>query len=61
VWFISPETIVLGVRLLNIGLGLIMFGMGITLRVEDFWDVLNPAIGGVVASIWSRKKFEDDV
>ncbi len=38
-WFVTTK--IGGVKLLNIGLGLIMFGMGITLTVEDFRRVLQ--------------------
>ncbi|MCP5542156.1 MAG: bile acid:sodium symporter family protein [Akkermansiaceae bacterium] len=40
-WFVDPANRVLGATLLNAGLGLIMFGMGITLRFEDFREVLK--------------------
>lgn len=39
-WFVNRENQVLGVPLISFGLGLIMFGMGITLRIEDFKAVL---------------------
>ena len=38
-WFITTDFN--GVRLINIGLGLIMFGMGITLSIDDFRRVLK--------------------
>jgi BASS family bile acid:Na+ symporter len=49
-WFITGQ--VGGVKYINIGLGLIMFGMGITLRPEDFRGVLKMprAVGIGVAS-----------
>ena len=39
-WFVDRNNQLLGVPLISIGLGLIMFGMGITLRIEDFKAVL---------------------
>ncbi len=49
-WFIAGEFA--GMRLLNIGLGLIMFGMAITLTVDDFRQVFKmprAVLLGVVA------------
>ena len=40
-WFVDRNNRVLGVPLISLGLGLIMFGMGITLRVDDFRAVLH--------------------
>ncbi len=39
-WFVDRDNQLLGVPLISLGLGLIMFGMGITLKVEDFRAVL---------------------
>ena len=38
-WFVTGK--VFGVKLVALGLGLIMFGMGITLRFADFKEVLK--------------------
>ena len=40
-WFVDPDNRVLGIKLIPLGLGLIMFGMGITLSFEDFKAVLK--------------------
>jgi len=40
-WFIDRNNTILGEPLISVGLGLIMFGMGITLRIEDFKAVLK--------------------
>jgi BASS family bile acid:Na+ symporter len=40
-WFIDRDNTVFGAPLISVGLGLIMFGMGITLRIEDFKAVLK--------------------
>lgn len=41
VWFVDRDHTLLGVPLISVGLGLIMFGMGITLGVRDFAAVLR--------------------
>lgn len=41
VWFVNPENKLFGVSLISLGLGLIMFGMGVTLGVDDFTAVLR--------------------
>jgi BASS family bile acid:Na+ symporter len=41
VWFVSGDTKIFGVKLIQLGLGLIMFGMGITLSFADFRAVLK--------------------
>ena len=41
VWFVDRNNTVFGAPLISVGLGLIMFGMGVTLRVEDFREVLR--------------------
>lgn len=40
-WFVDRENQLLGVPLISLGLGLIMFGMGVTLTMEDFRAVLK--------------------
>ncbi len=40
-WFVDPSNRVFGVKLIPLGLGLIMFGMGITLSFDDFRAVLK--------------------
>ena len=40
-WFVNPENRIFGVKLIPLGLGLIMFGMGITLSFDDFREVLK--------------------
>jgi BASS family bile acid:Na+ symporter len=39
-WFVDGSVTVLGAKLISVGLGVIMFGMGITLEVSDFRRVL---------------------
>ncbi|MCB1088029.1 MAG: bile acid:sodium symporter family protein [Verrucomicrobiae bacterium] len=41
VWFVDRDHTLFGVPLISIGLGLIMFGMGITLTTDDFAAVLK--------------------
>ena len=41
VWFITGKLSGTDIRLINLGLGVIMLGMGITLSVEDFTAVLR--------------------
>ena len=38
-WFIDPSHRIFGAKLIHVGLGLIMFGMGITLSFKDFMQV----------------------
>ncbi len=40
-WFVDGDNRVFGAKLISIGLGLIMFGMGITLSFDDFRRVLK--------------------
>ena len=40
-WFVDKDNKILGIKLIHIGLGLIMFGMGITLSFDDFRAVLK--------------------
>jgi BASS family bile acid:Na+ symporter len=41
IWFVDRENAIGGVPLVSIGLGLIMFGMGVTLTADDFAAVLK--------------------
>ena len=41
VWFVDTDNRVLGAPLISVGLGLIMFGMGITLQADAFRAVLR--------------------
>jgi BASS family bile acid:Na+ symporter len=38
-WFVDPDRSLFGLTLVNLGLGLIMFGMGVTLSPSDFAEV----------------------
>ncbi len=49
-WFVSPDSKLFGVKLIHLGLGLIMFGMGITLTFDDFKAVLKVP-GSVAAGV----------
>jgi len=40
-WFVDKDNKILGIKLIHIGLGMIMFGMGITLSFDDFRAVLK--------------------
>ena len=40
-WFVDPANRIFGIKLIPLGLGLIMFGMGITLSFDDFKAVLK--------------------
>ena len=40
-WFVDKDNKLFGIKFIHIGLGLIMFGMGITLSLDDFRAVLR--------------------
>ncbi|MFP6873475.1 MAG: bile acid:sodium symporter family protein [Verrucomicrobiales bacterium] len=51
-WFVDKDNKLFGIKFIHIGLGLIMFGMGITLSLDDFRAVLRmprAVIAGVAA------------